>query len=104
MRIGRLGLDLDLWLKGWIALQRVAWAIILLGGHAAFKFALARLFEDEMLPLQKMLSILFGVAIVSLDTSLLIEAVRIFLPEPYGIKLEIDGRTHGNGDEPASNT
>jgi len=89
IRLGRFGLDLDLWLKVWLASQRIAVAIIVLGGHYAFRRSAEYLFNEEFKQIQKMYSITGQVALYSLDAWLLIEALRIFLPPPLGIKLDL---------------
>ncbi len=77
---------------------------MLIAAHAAFKFTIALLFVEEFLGVQKLLTIVFGVAVISMDASLLVEAVRIFLPEPYGIKLEFDDHAkENNAGSPANN-
>jgi hypothetical protein len=99
VRIGRMGLDLDLWLRGWIALQRVFMAIVILFAHAAYKWAVALLFVEEFAGTRKLLTVTGEVALMSLNAWLLVEAVRVFLPEPYGIRLNVDGRNeeHATG-------
>jgi hypothetical protein len=88
-QLGKYWLDLDLWLKLWLASQRIVVAIIVLGGHYAFRKSVEFLFGEEFKQIQQMYSITGQVALYSLDAWLLIEALRIFLPPPLGIKLNL---------------
>lgn len=89
VRLGPYWLDLDLWLKLWLACQRIVVAIIVLGAHYAFRESVEYLFSAEFKQIQKLYSITGQVALYSLDAWLLIEAIRIFLPPPLGIKLDL---------------
>jgi len=91
LRFGRFWLDLDLWLRGWIALQRLILAAIVLVGHAMLRHVVALLFSGEFsfIGIQKLIGVAEGVAVFSLMAALLLEAVRIFLPPPIGIKLDL---------------
>lgn len=90
LRLGRFWIDLDLWLKMWLALQRIFCAILVLGGHYVFRITATYLFAEEFKQIHKLYSITGQVALYSLDAWLLIEAVRIFLPPPLGIKLDFE--------------
>lgn len=104
MRFGPVRLDLDLWLRGWIALQRVLLAIIVLFAHAGYRFVLRRLFAEQFQGIQKLFDIVEEVAILSLTAWLLVEAVRIFLPPPLGITLDLDeDRAAKQSNESSSN-
>jgi len=90
VRFGRFWIDIDLFLKGWIAFQRIAVATGLLVGHAAFQWTLRVFFAPEFQKIEKLLNIVESVAFVTLTAALLIEAVRIFLPAPLGINLGLE--------------
>jgi uncharacterized membrane-anchored protein len=91
LRLGRFYLDTDLWLRGWIAAQRILWAIILLALHSGFKIFLKIAFAQEFAGIQKFAVVIEEVAILSLMFWFLLEAVRVFLPLPWGINLDLDG-------------
>jgi hypothetical protein len=93
LRLGRFWLDLDLWLRGWLAVQRLILAAIILAGESYFRAGLKLLFAQEFVGIQKFVSITEEVALLSLTTWLLIEALRIFLPSPWGITLDLDVET-----------
>jgi hypothetical protein len=76
-------------------MQRIVMAIAILFAHAAYKRVIAMLFVEEFIGTRKLFTITGEVALMSLNAWLLVEAVRVFLPEPYGIKLKDDGH-----DEP----
>jgi hypothetical protein len=97
VRISRMGLDLDLWLKTWLALQRVAVSFIVLCAHAGLERSVAFLYAGEFEGIKKIFAVTVQVTLISLHAWLLVEAVRIFLPEPYGIKLDHNGREAGDG-------
>lgn len=103
MRIGRFGLDLDLWLKAWIALQRLVAAMLVLFAHAGFERLITFLYLNEFEGVKKLFAVTVEVALMSLHAWLLIEAVRIFLPEPLGIRLDLDGDDKPGADKSASN-
>ena len=103
MRIGSFGLDLDLWLKAWVALQRVIAAMLVLLAHAAFERILALLYTQEFQGVQKLFSVTVEVTLLSLHAWLLLEALRIFLPPPFGISLELDRPDRPINDESHTN-
>lgn len=97
IRWGRFGLDLDLWLRGWIAIQRLLLASIILIAHRGYRWLLTYLFAQEFEGIRKLLDIIEGVAIVALTAWLLTEAIRIFLPLPWGLKIVSEKRADSHG-------
>lgn len=106
MRLGRFRLDLDLWIRGWIAIQPLLLAAIILVGHKCFRLGLKFLFAEEFVGIQKLIDVVEQVAIISLTTWLLVEAVRIFLPPPWGLILDLDesSTTRTKSGEPSSDS
>lgn len=88
MRFGKFRLDLDLWLRGWIALQRIFWATVVLVAHAGNEYCTKLLFTQEFQHIQKLYIVITEVTLLSLNAWLLVEAVRVFLPTPWGISIE----------------
>jgi hypothetical protein len=95
-----MGLDLDLWLKTWLALQRVAVSLIVLCAHAGLERVVAFLYAGEFEGIKKIFAVTVQVTLISLHAWLLVEALRIFLPEPYGINLHDDAREKSDSIEP----
>lgn len=89
VRLGRFNLDLNLWLRGWIAFQRILLAALIVAAHAGYQHVLQAFFGEEMQQLHKLFVAIGAVALASLDAWLLIEAVRIFLPPPWGVELTL---------------
>jgi hypothetical protein len=91
VRIGRFGLDLDLWLRGWIALQKIFWAGVILCAHAGYQYLIQEFYVSEFPGIQKLFRATIQITLISINTSLLVEAIRLFLPGRFGITLKIDG-------------
>jgi hypothetical protein len=85
-------MDLDLWLRGWIALQKIFWAGVILCAHAIYLCLVEALFVNEFPGIGKLFTIMVQVTLISINGSLLVEAARIFLPGRFGITLPTDGR------------
>jgi hypothetical protein len=94
---GPLWLDIGLWLRVWIAFQRVIAAILLSGFHSGLHFALQQMFGSPMKRVDTLLSAIESILIVALNAALLIEAVRIFLPPPLGVKINLRNRIANTG-------
>jgi hypothetical protein len=73
-------------------------AIAILFAHAGYKRVVAILFAEEFMGTRKLFTITGEVALFALNAWLLVEAVRIFLPEPLGIRLNVGGHNKPNAD------
>jgi hypothetical protein len=80
--------DVDLWRRVWIAIQRIVAATLLLGIHFGFHWTVRTLFGNEMARVADLLNVVESVLIVALNTALLLEAVRIFLPGRLGLRID----------------
>jgi hypothetical protein len=98
VRFGRFWLDLDLWLRGWIAAQKLILASFVLGAHYLFRDLVTLLFSQDFRGWQKLVSVVEGVPILTLMAWLLVEAVRIFLPPPWGVELDLASHRKGKSD------
>lgn len=91
MRFGRFWLDAGLWLRVWVALQRLAAATVLMFAHAGYGRCESWLYRHDLFSgFTKLLSIIEGVFVLVLTAAVLFEAVRIFLPPPFGIKIDVE--------------
>jgi hypothetical protein len=90
LRFGRFLTDSDLWIRTWISIQRIIAAIAILIFHAGFQRILQLLFATQLRRIETLLDVVESVMVLAVTAALLVEAVRVFLPPPWGIKLDLE--------------
>lgn len=90
LRFGPFRTDVVLWLRTWVSIQRILAAIAIVIFHAGFQYILKLLYATQLKRIATEVDIVESVMVLAVTAALLVEAIRIFLPPPLGLKLDLE--------------